>query len=32
MDVETMTVTADQTLDLRLAPAGGFAIEFVPQG
>ncbi|WP_100259427.1 glycoside hydrolase family 97 protein [Qipengyuania seohaensis] len=32
MEVETMTVTADQTLDLRLAPAGGFAIEFVPQG
>ena len=32
MEVETMTVTGDQTLDLRIAPAGGFAIEFVPQG
>ena len=32
MDVETITVTADQSLDLRIAPAGGFAIEFVPQG
>ena len=32
MEVDTMTVTSDQTLDLRIAPAGGFAIEFVPQG
>ena len=32
MEVETMTVTSAETLDLRLAPAGGFAIEFVPQG
>lgn len=32
MEVETRTVTSDQTLDLRIAPAGGFAIELVPQG
>ncbi|QZD94851.1 glycoside hydrolase family 97 protein [Qipengyuania gelatinilytica] len=32
MEVETRSVTSDQTLDLRIAPAGGFAIEFVPQG
>ncbi len=32
MEVETMTVTSDKTLDLRLAPAGGFAIEFVQLG
>ena len=31
MEVETMTVSSDQTLDVRIAPAGGFAIEFVPQ-
>ncbi|MBY6129319.1 glycoside hydrolase family 97 protein [Qipengyuania aquimaris] len=31
MEVESRTVTSDQTLDLRIAPAGGFAIEFVPQ-
>lgn len=31
IEVETITVSSDQTLDLRIAPAGGFAIEFVPQ-
>ena len=32
MEVETLTVRSEDTLDLRIAPAGGFAIEFVPQG
>ncbi|MBX7527429.1 glycoside hydrolase family 97 protein [Qipengyuania vesicularis] len=32
MEVETRTVSGDDTLELRIAPAGGFAIEFVPQG
>ena len=32
MEVETRTVTGEDTLELRIAPAGGFAIEFVPQG
>ena len=31
MEVETRSVAAADILDLRIAPAGGFAIEFVPQ-